>query len=149
LKTNIELNGLNGNITPIQKAVYEGEENEVKLSNNITMSCISLDGDFEDASDYFSVPTVQLWTLFREHNVLSYERILIKVDVEGYEHPLMSELMRLLGPHRDFKIICEILPNSDSKWLLMDEAGRHGLNVLQIDSSNYLFASRTAWRVGA
>ena len=108
------------------------------------MSRIVLNDDLGDDGDYFSVPTVRLETVFREHSVLGYERILIKVDVEGYERPVMSTLMRLIESHRNARIICEILPNSASKSLLRDEAKHYGLDVLQIDSSNYLFARKSS-----
>ena len=139
LLENVSLNKIGLNFIPINKAVYEGNKPKLMLQNNYSMSKI-----LENRNDNFSfyeVETTTLHDLFKAYNVNDFKNILIKVDVEGYEYPIITSLLELLDRKNNFRIIFEILIETENKEDLINRIKKTGLKFIKIDSVNYLIDS--------
>lgn len=137
---NIVINKFQDRIIPVNKAIGA-------VTGNLPFT---LEGDtshlLASPADHFSssaiqVEVLQLSDFFSFYNVDISSVGLIKIDVEGYERPILEQLV-LYTSFFSFgmKIICEIWDDGSS---YKDECSalmkKNGFVCKKLDASNYLF----------
>lgn len=101
-------NNCDRNYTLINKAVYHTDDKEVKFGKNKFLPNAKLNDSTsqilepsESLGDSYSIKTVTLNTILKDYNIDPNEISLVKVDIEGAEELVLSDLYTL---HKNYNI---------------------------------------------
>ncbi len=89
------------------------------------------------------VPVITLDKFILEEKIEVNKIGLIKVDVEGYEYPVIQGANKLLlSVVSQTKVLVEIHPDSPTKQLFLSEMASMGFDSDCIDSETFCFTKR-------
>ena len=107
LKNNINLNNLNNRVTAINKAVSDHEGSVALTSDDDTMNRVTLSNDKHD--------TINIESTTLDASLEQFFPVIAKIDVEGYEFPVLKGACETLKNKTLQALIIE-LNNSEEKY---------------------------------
>lgn len=139
LSDSVAFNKLEWRVIPINKAI--GKKSwSIRFHMSWDTSSIVEDDDHSVENVVF-VPIISFDDLLRDYNVEIASIGLIKIDVEGFEYPILEQIiMHQSSWLKGMKIICEIWDTPswrvEQTLSMMNSAG---FSSKKLDDSNYLF----------
>lgn len=138
LKRNLDLNGLREKVEIVEAALVSDDSlDEINFIPNHGRSKILL-ADYNTPNSSLSVKTISFYKLIMDYDIDFNKEVIMKIDIEGYEHELLYGMKNFLkNSSNNFKIVCEILHNSPLKMETINFLKNLNFNILQVDSENY------------
>lgn len=138
LKRNLDLNGVREKVEIVEAALVSNETiSEITFAPNHGRSKILL-SDSSLSNSSLLVKTIPFNKLITEYKIDFNREVIMKIDIEGYEHELIFGMKNFLkNSTNKFKIVCEILHNSPLKNDTIKFLKELNFNVLQVDGENY------------
>ena len=138
LKENILLNKVDKKIEIVPAALVSDEsETEILMELNHGRSKITSYNNNLTPS-LTKVKTITFKKLLSELRINTDNKLLMKIDIEGYEDTLLRSMREFfITASSNFELVCEILHNSPHREETLKYLRSLNFNILQVDSENY------------